>query len=388
MPYRGHFSHALAAAPERLHFAAHSHHLWPDVTRAAHARAWDDAAALADLKWERVFGELLPAVRRHVARILGLSDPATIAVAQSTHELVQRVISCFEGPGPVRVLTTDAEFHSFRRQCARLEEAGRLAVERVPAEPFVSFPERFARAAARGHDLVYLSHVFYNSGYVVPDLRAIVEATRPEAFVVIDGYHGFCAVPTSLAALEERVFYVAGGYKYAMSGEGACFLHCPPGRGARPLDTGWFAGFGALAGEAEEAPVGYAADGSRFLGSTFDPSGLYRFRAAMDWLQGLDLCVAEIHAHVAALQGLFLGLLAERPLGELSLESLLPPSTFVERGHFLTFRTPRAGEIQRRLLEAGVVTDHRHDRLRFGFGLYHGEQDVHLLHGHLARLLG
>ena len=56
------------------------------------------------------------------------------------------------------------------------------------------------------------------------DLPAIVGSVRnPETLVVIDGYHGFCAVPTSLRAIEDRAFYLAGGYKYAMSGEGVCF---------------------------------------------------------------------------------------------------------------------------------------------------------------------
>src|SRR3546814_4193410 len=43
-----------------------------------------------------------------------------------------------------------------------------------------------------------------------------------------------------------RAFYLAGGYKYAMAGEGACFLHAPAGWGLRPRDTGWYAAFGAL----------------------------------------------------------------------------------------------------------------------------------------------
>ena len=52
-----HFSRFRAADPRRLHFAAHSHHPWPDATEAAHARYWSDSAALADRKWERVLGE-------------------------------------------------------------------------------------------------------------------------------------------------------------------------------------------------------------------------------------------------------------------------------------------------------------------------------------------
>ncbi|HEX5128573.1 MAG TPA: hypothetical protein VFV90_02445, partial [Usitatibacter sp.] len=55
-----HFSRALLAQPGRLHFAAHSHHPWPDATLAAQERCWLDAAALLDRKWERVLGEVLP----------------------------------------------------------------------------------------------------------------------------------------------------------------------------------------------------------------------------------------------------------------------------------------------------------------------------------------
>src|SRR6185295_14885913 len=100
--------------------------------------------------------------------------------------------------------------------------------------------------------------------------------------VVIDGYHGFMAVPTDLSAVAGRAFYLAGGYKYAMAGEGVCFLHCPQGYGPRPRDTGWYAGFSAL--EKGAGGVPYANDGIRFLGATFDASGLYRFNAVQDWL--------------------------------------------------------------------------------------------------------
>ena len=46
------------------------------------------------------------------------------------------------------MLTTDAEFHSFQRQIARLEEDGLVVVDRVAAEPAADFPARFASEAA------------------------------------------------------------------------------------------------------------------------------------------------------------------------------------------------------------------------------------------------
>ncbi|MFX6258361.1 hypothetical protein ABTF80_20115, partial [Acinetobacter baumannii] len=91
---------------------------------------------------------------------------------------------------------------------------------------------------------VFVSQVFFTSGGTSGDIARLAAAVRSaETLVVIDGYHGFMARPTDLSDVADRVFYLAGGYKYAMAGEGCCFLHCPPGYGPRPRDTGWFADF-------------------------------------------------------------------------------------------------------------------------------------------------
>src|SRR3990170_508864 len=106
MSFKPLFSRFLAAAPERLHMAAHSHHLWPDVVFEAQLRYVEDTARLADHKWEHVFGTVVP-----------------------------RLLSCLPADRPARVLTTDSEFHSVRRQLARLEEDGLVRVTRVTQEP-------------------------------------------------------------------------------------------------------------------------------------------------------------------------------------------------------------------------------------------------------------
>jgi selenocysteine lyase/cysteine desulfurase len=288
-----HFSRFIEADPERIHFAAHSHHFWPDVTYDAQIRCWEDAARHADEKWEPIFSDLVPAVQAGIAGILDLPDPATIAVAPNTHEFLRRLLSALPVGRPSRILTTDGEFHSLARQLARLEEDGLVVAERVAVEPFDTFAERFATAAARGgHDLVYVSHIFFNSGAVAGRLEDLAGAVRdPETLIAVDGYHGFMAVPTDLSAVADRIFYLAGGYKYAMAGEGACFMHCPPGFAPRPRDTGWYAAFGALS--ARQTGVPYGEDGSRFLGATFDPSGLYRLRAVLAWVREIGLTVGD-----------------------------------------------------------------------------------------------
>lgn len=361
----------------KLHFAAHSHHPWPDVSFAAQQQAWLDAATWLDAKWERViFADTMPRAQRHLARLLKLPDSSSLCFAPNTHEFLMRVLSGISrGTGPMRVLTTGSEFHSFERQIRRLEEDGYAKVDRIPTEPFETFSERFVNAAnANRYDFIYLSQVFFDSGYAVEHLGRLVNAVRDrEAPFVIDGYHGFMAIPTDLSSIASRVFYLGGGYKYAMSGEGICFMHCPPGYIPRPLDTGWYAGFAALSWRADQ--VGYAVDGQRFFGATFDPSGMYRFNAVMDWLLNEGLTPERIHAHAWALQAQFLdGLMREVPPGFVDAE-LMPPGP-QPRGNFLTFRHPRAAEFCRKLEAQQVVTDSRNDRLRIGFGIYHDAEDV------------
>ncbi|MBR1218254.1 aminotransferase class V-fold PLP-dependent enzyme [Bradyrhizobium sp. U87765 SZCCT0131] len=373
-----HFSRFRAAAPERINLACHSHHDWPDVTLAAQERCWMDAARLAGDKWRLVFGELMPQVQAHLARHLRLPDPATIAFAPNTHEFLRRLLSCFPADRPVRILTSDGEFHTARRQLDRLGEDGVVTLTRVPAEPLATFAERFqATCAGGGHDLVFVSQVFFNSGGTCGDLASLAAALpSPDTYLVIDGYHGFMARPTDLSGVASRAFYLAGGYKYAMAGEGACFLHCPPGHGVRPRDTGWFADFGALAAPAGKT-VGYPVDAGRFLGATFDPSGLYRMAAVFDWLAAEGITACDAHGHAQALMARFLDRIAPRAIAGLGRADLITPfGGDAAHGNFLTFRTARAGEIESCLAAVGVHCDHRGDRLRFGFGLCTTADDV------------
>ena len=121
-------------------------------------------------------------------------------------------------------------------------------------------------------------------------------------WVVIDGYHAFMALDYPFLETTARsAFYLGGGYKYAMAGEGMAFMHCPPGFGPRPPITGWFAEFGELTAPPGSS-VGYTKDAMRFMGATFDPSALYRFNHVRRMLAESELDTERISAHVAGLQ--------------------------------------------------------------------------------------
>lgn len=373
------FSRALALAPGRLHFAAHSHHLWPDAAFEAQQRAWEDANRHADRKWDLIFGEVVPEAQGHVAAELGLPDPASVVFSPNTHDFLLRLVSGVERK-PVRILSTDGEFHSFRRQAQRWEEAGEAAVTRVPLAPFETFDQRFIEAArAGGFDLILISQVFFRTGQTFGAIEALAELADPAGpWVVIDGYHGFMATPTDLSSVANRVFYLAGGYKYAMSGEGCCFLHAPPGFCPRPVATGWFAEFGDL--EGPPGGVGYRTDGGRFWGATFDVTPLYRFNAVRRMLADNALGTGTVAAHARGLMMLFQTLATDGEAGRLAEARLLNPlGDAGPHARFLAFQHPQAGAWQKALADAGVVTDVRDDVIRFGFSLYQYKDDVERL---------
>jgi selenocysteine lyase/cysteine desulfurase len=378
------FSRSLGAAPGRLHFAAHSHHLWPDASFDGHMQAWNDAATLADRKWDKVMDEVWPAAQAEVAAELGTGQPDAIIFAPNTHELLVRLMAAVSETWPIRVLTSDGEFHSARRQFGRWEESGAIAVERLPVEPFDSFSERFLAAARKGgHDFIFVSEVLFGSGRIFKKVDELAELGRPDGpWVVIDGYHAFMAIDRPFSAeAAESAFYLGGGYKYAMAGEGCAFMHAPPGFGPRPRITGWFAEFEDLSLPA--GSVGYAKDASRFLGATFDPSALYRFTAVRRMLAENGLTTARISGHVESLQRHLLAGIGATPL---SSAELLNPIDDQLHARFLAFRSPEAQHWYEALKAQDCITDVRGEVLRIGFGIYQDRAEVERLVGLLRAL--
>ena len=377
MSFKPLFAKSLGAAPERLHFAAHSHHLWPDASLEGQVECWEDAARFADTKWDKVMDQVWPEAQANVAAELGSGDPSAIVFASNTHDfLIRLAAACPRRAGGVlRVLMSDGEFHSARRQMSRWEESGEIVLTRVGAEPFDDFSSRFLDAAKAGeYDLILVSHVLFNSGRTFDLLAELAALAGPEGpWVVVDGYHAFMAIETPLdATTAASVFYLGGGYKYAMAGEGMGFMHCPPGFGTRPPVTGWFAEFGELTAP-PGSEIGYTIDAMRFMGATFDPSALYRFSAVRRMLKENGITTSRVAARVANLQSQMLVAITGSALGE---AELLNPLDGRPHARFLAFRDERAQRWCAELKAKQCITDVRGDVLRIGFGLYHDEEDV------------
>jgi kynureninase len=350
---------------ERLLLTGHSHQAWPDVGFEGVQEAWLDAAEWVDEKWERAAAKA-DRVRAGYARLLGVS-PGEIALGQNTHELVTRFLSALPLERRPRLVTTDGEFHTLRRQTDRLAEDGRLAIVKVAAEPAASLAERLAAALDDRTAAVMVSSVLFGNAHIVPGLGGLAAAAaRRGVECLVDAYHQLNVVPMSVTADGlGGAFVVGGGYKYCQLGEGACFLRVPPGRDdLRPILTGWYSEFARLT-QRTAGEVPYGEGPARWAGATYDPTSHYRAARVFDFFdaQGLDAArLREISRHqVALLASAFdaLGLDAR----VLDRDRAVP---LRDVGGFLALRGPDVPAIAARLRERGVLIDHRGDRLRLG----------------------
>jgi kynureninase len=370
---------------ERLLLTGHSHQAWPDVAREGQLEAFEDAAQCVDEKWERAFTKA-ERVRDGFRRLLENDGP--IALAQNTHELVTRFLSALDLRGRPRLVTSDGEFHTLRRQLARLEEEW-LEVVRVPVDPVDTLAERMAAAVDERTSAVLVSAVLYETARIVPRLDELARACAAVGVeLLVDVYHALGAVPFTVAAHGlERAWIVGGGYKYLELGEGNCFMRLPPqAETMRPVFTGWFTEFDELAAEHNAAGVSYGRGASRFAGSTYDPTSHYRAARVFDFFEQRSLS-AEFLRSVSLHQT---GLLARR-VDELDLpESVIARDRATPReafGGFLALECPQAELVARQLADEGVLTDARGRYLRLGPAPYLSDQQLEAAVERLADVL-
>ncbi|MEV4601279.1 kynureninase [Amycolatopsis sp. NPDC049253] len=350
---------------DRLLLSAHSHQAWPDVAEEGLLEAFADAARDVDEKWTAAFAKAdeLRAGFRSL-----LSDPhGEYALGANTHELVIRFLSAIELRSRPRLVTTGGEFHTLRRQLARLEEEG-VEVVRVPVDPVPTLAERVAAEVDGTTAAVLVSAVLFETSRLVPGLAHLADVCRAgNVELVVDAYHALGVVPFSLHDLGlTNAWVVGGGYKYLQLGEGNCFLRLPAhAQELRPVVTGWYAEFGALADRQRPDRVAYATGGDRFAGATYDPSSHYRGVRVQRFFAEHGLTPEFLRA-VSQHQ---VGLLAQC-FDDLGLSADVVSrdrETPLDRvGGFLSLRSPSAGELRSALAERGVHTDSRGTYLRFG----------------------
>ncbi len=356
-----HYRHFDVA--NRLLFTGHSHQAWPDMALEGLEEYFHVSAREVDNKWEIAFEKT--EVLRNYLRYYYDDPNGLYCLSENTHHLLVAWLSSLDLQNKPKVITTDAEFHSMSRQLNRLREEG-LEVHTVNADSD-SIADDIATAVDERTAAIMLSRVYFMSGLINQHISEIAEVARTnDVPFLIDDYHGTNVDPISLREQNlEDCYLLIGGYKYLQWGEGNCFLRFPDDCGLRPAITGWFASFSTLDQPKDNPKVTFDEGNQRFASGTYDSASQFRAAKVVDFFREQNLTPKVLRqqylARVSLLKDLFLD--QNFDPGIIKLRHNKP---LEENGGFLALQSPKARELQTKLMKRGVFTDARDDILRIG----------------------
>lgn len=360
----------------RILLSGHSHQAWPNVAKDGLLACFSDAANHIDDKWGAAF-EKAEIVRDFYRDLMGEPN-GQIALGQSTHELILRFLSdlaCFKSKknSPIKIVTTNGEFHSMRRQLDRLKDLN-IQINVVDTHPAETLAERVINELDDTTDAVMVSAVFFASSRIFHGVADVAIAAKDLSIpCLIDAYHALNVIPFNLYDWRlDSAFIVGGGYKYCQAGEGNCFMRIPTGYNGSPIITGWFAEFESL----DQAPgkVGYGKGQAAFAGSTYDPASHYRAASVFTFFKEHNLTAEALsNMNKGQIARLWQGIESmDLPDNVLSL----PSHSINDNAGFLSLTTKQAAKWVTMLAEYGIQTDSRGDQLRLGPAPYVTDEQI------------
>jgi selenocysteine lyase/cysteine desulfurase len=359
---------------ERFLFTGHSHQAWPDCGFDGQKKAWEDAAEFVDEKWEKAF-QKAGEVKQGYLKLLD-DDSGNIALGSNTHELLIRFLSALPLKKKPKLITTDGEFHTIRRQLDRLNEEG-IEVVKVKSSPVIDVVGKLKKECDEKTSAVLVSSVFFNSGLILPGLKDLPEFCGSKGIeLLVDTYHSLNVVPFSVKENKlENAFITGGGYKYCQLGEGNCFLRFPKNTSMRPVITGWYSEFTALAEKKKSGEILYGTGDDIFAGATYDPTSNYRAAEVFRFFNEMNLTpdfLREVSQHqVSLLSNEF----DKLDLNPGFIKRNLPVNKKDIAG-FLVLYSESAAVISEKLREKNVWTDYRGNSLRLGPAPYISDSQI------------
>ncbi|MCL1125356.1 kynureninase [Shewanella surugensis] len=349
----------------RILLSGHSHQAWPNVAKQGLLASFDDAALHIDDKWQTAFKKA-DRVKDFYLNLLGEPN-GEITLAASTHELILRFLSDLaqlkvkKPHRPIKIITTDGEFHSMRRQLDRLQDI-HFIIEKVSVIPSKTLATRIIERLDKTTDAVMLSAVFFSNSEVFNNIGQVAQAADSLSIpCLVDAYHALNVIPFNLNDWQlNSAFVIGGGYKYCQAGEGNCFMRIPKNYHGSPLITGWFAEFESL--DKQSSSVGYSMGQAAFSGSTYDPASHYRAAAVFDFFadQALtDLTLQQINQ--VQVNTLYTGIQSINPN-----VLALPQHGIENNAGFLSLTTPQAQTWVAELAKHDILCDSRSNQLRLG----------------------
>ena len=283
-----------------------------------------------------------------VGRIIGAPAGTTVMRA-SVHDALGDIASALPLATRPRVVLSDLEWPGTRylwQQAAGAE----LVEVTTPAPGGVVDLGPLAAAVDDRTSAVFLSAVFFRTSSLVDPAPVVEAAHRHGALVVLDAYQAAGTVPVDVAAMGVDVV-VGGSVKFLCGGPGNGWLHVAPHAVDALADHGYVGWWGHADHFAFERGWRPAAGTARYAGGTLNVPAAYA--AAPAYAELLDVGLARIRERSVSLT---------QPLVEACLErgwTVRSPVDPAHRGGSVTVDPGDAAALHDRLLERGVVVDHR-----------------------------
>jgi cysteine desulfurase / selenocysteine lyase len=178
-------------------------------------------------------GEAVEAARHAIAQLLGAENARQVVfTCNGTDALnlaIHGAVSAVGGDRPVHVVTTVVEHNSVLRPLRALEDAGRIAVARVPCDATGLVDAAAIRAALRPETcLVALTHASNVTGALQPAADVGAIARQHGALFLLDAAQSLGDVPLDVNALNVDLL-AAPGHKGLLGPLGTGILYVRPG---------------------------------------------------------------------------------------------------------------------------------------------------------------
>ncbi|MBL8823433.1 MAG: aminotransferase class V-fold PLP-dependent enzyme [Planctomycetia bacterium] len=182
--------------------------------------------------------------RSRLAQFVG-TTPERLILAQNVSQAINFVASSIKLPENSEILTTDHEYLAMRWAWDRAAERLNIPLRIMKLPVHSQDPDQLTQAVIDAFSpetsLLFISHILYTTGLILPIRSICQEARRRRILTVIDGAHGPGMIPLSLDEMGAD-FYATNLHKWFMAPNGSGFLYVAPGR--EPLIAPWQVSWG------------------------------------------------------------------------------------------------------------------------------------------------